>query len=1129
MKRAVRFAALLAAALAIMPAYAVADPSAEAPPPMPVPARSSALILTATSGLRASLVSPADKAAAAESSVIFDVRTGPGGGVQLFVDGQAVPESRIGKKAVDQKTGDTDWFFYGVALRAGPNDIEMVPLGAGKLRGAPVHAVVYGPGEPAAMNVGIDRQVYANGRDQATIQTLLLDRWQNPVAQHGKVRATIVSGFATFAPSNVAPPVLSAQNVNSAILQDKNAAQIASQDRTVEIGPNGIARFPIVSGLQAGEVVVHIVAENGVEQTFRFFVKADARRPLVVGILTGGIGSVPGLPGLATTVTDGADSRMARAAFFAKGAVGKDTLVTAAYETANRLNDGSSALGPYVANPLDRPYETYGDYSSRDSNALSNARLFLRVDHDRSSAMYGNYTIDTGPLGGLTAGSYHADLSGIRVILGTKSTTATGFTASNPYGFARVEFNPLGLGTAPLLLHTDIVVGTEQVLLVVRDRRTGAVLSNTQLTANVDYLIDDSSGLIRFINVPLPYDQNFNPQTIVVTYQYQGPNITSSTTGFKLDQRFGSAVRLNVGYANDSTGVGNYTIANEDLRATLTGGELVISHAQSGGLASNVSVLNGQQTAQNGGAVLVDYHQKFGATALSARYDNTGQGFSNPFGGLGSPGLWEYSVTAARNLGHGGAIDASAEAERVSLSGQGSAGSRTAVHYSKNVTKNLILRVGLQHVTQSESSSGTVTPSVVTSPAPNAAAAAADSPATSSVQLDTGLAWKPTSRFDLLFDRLSPLTGASGSLYPGETLLEAGYSMGKAGRAFIRQQWTDTPNSSLYSNALGTTPVSSSSGTVTQPTNAIGQFAATTGTTSSTEIGFSRTLGVATTYESGLIIDNGQNVHDMSWGNQVDERFTFGKGLTGDATVQVANPLSGTTEQGGFAVYGLTLGYTNANHLKAGVQVQQRNGSGNGSTLSFGATGPLNPNWNILGTSTISDTPGFSTHDTRLGLSWRPALNDKGITLFEYDDYSGTLTSGTSQANVAAIEQVYRPLANWEFSGRFAYKIDGGGGYYAAHTMFYGARITKKLTGKLDRFDIGAEVSGLSAPGIGSTSTSAFAAELGLRALANTRLAAGYNFSGSADPSLTGAPTRRGVYFTATSTVDSFFGWGKPH
>ncbi len=1128
-----RLGALLVFCTALLTAAANAAPAPEgstpivAPPtplgfpepassPSPQPTLNAALVYTATGNLSAKLIAPAEGGAASDLAAIFDIRTGAGGGVALAVNGEAVSERQIGKRADDPKTGTTDWFFYGVHLRAGPNDVTMVPLGAGKLTGTPVHAIVYGPGEPVSVRVAIDHQPAANGRDSATLSVVVTDRWQHPVAPHGKLRATILSGAVTFAPS-ASPPPLAATTVNSAIQQDKTASQITAHDRVIEIGVNGTAVVPIVSGLQAGDVVIRFVTANGVESSFRFFERPDARRPLVAGILTGGIGSVPGLPGLATTATDGSDSRQARAAFFFKGAVAPGTLLSAAYETANRLSDGSSQLGPYISDPLDRPYETYGDNSVRDTNALSYARLYARLEHGHSSAMYGTYTVDTAPLQGVSAGGYHADLSGVKLQAGGSATTVTAFNANNQFAFARVDFNPLGLGTAPLGLHPDIVVGSEQVLLVTRDRRTGAIIATVPLVANVDYLIDDTSGLIRFINIPLPYDLNFNPQTIVVTYQYQGASVAgASTTGFKFSQRFGNSVYFNAGYANDATGSGNYTISNQDLRAVLKGGELSISHALSSGQAQNVDILNGTQTPGVGGALIFDYHQKIGPNTFIAQYSNTGQGFSSPFGGLGSPGLRQYHVGAARDFGHGSTLDVSTEAESVTLDGSSSAGSSTSIHYNRALSRTLLVRVGLAHVTQNDSvAASTASPSPDGSSAPTA---------TSSVQLDTAVAWKPTKRLDFLVDRITPLTGESGSLYPGQTLVEAGLTMPGNGRAFVRQQWTDTPSSSLYSQVAGS---GSGAQSAPPPASGVTQFANTGGTTSSTEIGFSRPLGAATTYESGLVMDNGTSGRNAYWGNQVTERFVFGKGLSGDASVQVANPLSASGNNIGFAVYGMDFAYTNKNNFKFALSAQQRNGSGNGSTITLGATGPIAPGWNILGTSTTGNTSGFSNRDTKLGLSWRPVNDDRGVTLFEYDNYSGTLVSAGSQTNVAAIEQVYRPMNRLELAGRIAYKIDGGGGYYTAHTAFYGVRATEKMSGALSRFDIGAEFSGLDSPGIGQTQTTAFATEIGFRAIDSTRLAFGYNFSGSADPTLTNAPTRRGFYFTATSVVDRIFGWGK--
>ncbi|MGZ3499640.1 MAG: hypothetical protein ACXVAK_19110, partial [Vulcanimicrobiaceae bacterium] len=53
-----------------------------------------------------------------------------------------------------------------------------------------------------------------------------------------------------------------------------------------------------------------------------------------------------------------------------------------------------------------------------------------------------------------------------------------------------------------------------------------------------------------------------------------------------------------------------------------------------------------------------------------------------------------------------------------------------------------------------------------------------------------------------------------------------------------------------------------------------------------------------------------------------------------------------------------------------------------------------------------------------------------------------------------------------------------------------------------------------------------FAVEAGYQLGSSARIAAGYNFSGSVDPTLTGHPQRKGLYVTFATLVDRIFGWG---
>ena len=137
-------------------------------------------------------------------------------------------------------------------------------------------------------------------------------------------------------------------------------------------------------------------------------------------------------------------------------------------------------------------------------------------------------------------------------------------------------------------------------------------------------------------------------------------------------------------------------------------------------------------------------------------------------------------------------------------------------------------------------------------------------------------------------------------------------------------------------------------------------------------------------------------------------------------------------------------------------------------------------------------------------------------------DEKRNLPEAGTRSDVASFEEFWRPAASIEVAGRAAYKLDGDG-TYAAHTSLFGLRVRKNV-GK--RFDLGAEVRALALPGVANSASSDFAAEAGYRIGDGTRAAAGYTFHGSVDPSLTGQPTHRGLYFTLTTLVDRLFGWG---
>jgi hypothetical protein len=170
-----------------------------------------------------------------------------------------------------------------------------------------------------------------------------------------------------------------------------------------------------------------------------------------------------------------------------------------------------------------------------------------------------------------------------------------------------------------------------------------------------------------------------------------------------------------------------------------------------------------------------------------------------------------------------------------------------------------------------------------------------------------------------------------------------------------------------------------------------------------------------------------------------------------------------------------------------------------------------------------SSADGQSQYDDRVGLAWRPSRSDDGVTLMQFDRSSGTSDVTQTQSGVLSLEQVLRTSSRTTVVGRLAYKLDGDS-FYAAHSSLEAVRFGQQLG---SRVDVGVEALHAAVQGIDGATSTAFALEGGFRVGDRSRFAVGYNFNGTADPSLSTTPTHRGFYTTFTSVLDRLLGWGR--
>ena len=1084
------------------------------------------MTFTATTGLWARILSPTPKSPISSPATVVEVATGIGQGIELRINGDIVPAGRIGKRVVDGPANQTRYTFYGIPLQGGANVLIATPLGAGNLRGYSVSETIYGPGEAAYLDTSIAGRAVADGRSILTVTVAALDGLHHPAHLGSSVKVSVASGDASFIDTtaqNLPAPAPSASenelipnstpsnepsstpgNAPSTLPLQEKAEQNSGLSPSLELqlGNDGTVRANLLAGLRPGDVTIRAsIGDLHVDK--RFFLAPALRAPFVLGLASVGVGQVPAAPGEAPTVPDGANSRRGRLALFATGDIGADTLGTLAYDTADALarTTGYGAFGSSDA-LANRPYEIVGDASITRDDALSNDHLYLRFDRKRSSAMWGEFQAQTG---GDSGDGFNLLVDGAKLELANQSEKLMLFNARNNVAYARQIFSPLGLSTVGTLLHPSIVVGSDIISLVTLDRNSGAIIQQTQLQQNADYTIDYNTGALRFISIPLPYDSNFNPQQIVVQYQYDGSGLNAETSGARLDVGT-RRLHFGAGYANDAYGTGNFSLLSENLSGELHGGAWSLEHLTSNGIVVNDQALQTLGAGAGGDALRAalnfgDVRDKF-----NAAFDSTTAGFNNPFGGLSAPGLLTYHAGYTHTLmGDRGQLTFAFNHASNSNSQGTNSQSQASLNLQRKLTKRFSLTAGLNGIS-GPSAGSFVAPNPAPAPAPSPTAGVVPSPSappistSTSIQGNLGFDWHLLPTIDLNASRSSGLGHGSVASQPGQTTAELGVDFLRKGRAYIRELWTDAPVQSFASStSLLTNQVSG---------------------THATEIGFQRSLGVATTFTSAYTIQQTGNGSDITSSMGVQERLEISKRLRGNFSVQRAVGIGSGT--GGFNVYGLDMSYSTA-RLHGSGSYQLRTGSGSGAGLHLGATGSISPDFSLVALFNDSSANGLVDNDERLGVAYRPSGDDRGVTLLQYELKNTSSAQLGTRAATISLDQAFHPNDRLELAGRYAYKLDGDA-YYPAQSELFGFRIDQRIG---SRFDVGSEIRYLDVRHIAGASSTGFALESGLRIGNEMRLAVGYNFTGSPDPALAAAPTRRGVYVTLTSVIDRILGWGR--
>ncbi|WP_460455965.1 hypothetical protein [Arenimonas alkanexedens] len=279
-----------------------------------------------------------------------------------------------------------------------------------------------------------------------------------------------------------------------------------------------------------------------------------------------------------------------RLAMYLKGKVKGRYLVTAQVDTReneiSELFDGfldPDARDVFRRLDPDQYYPVYGDDSTTYRDVDTQGRLYVRVDWDKSQALWGNFA--TG-LTGTEYGQYVRSLYGGAVSWRSRASTPLGEARQSLRAFGseaqsapgHSEFLGTG-GSLYYLRHTDLLPGSDQVVLEVRDPLTGRVETRVNLVRDVDYEIDELQGrvlltrpLMQIVRDNLPSIIRDTPldgfdNRLLVDYEYipVGFSADQTTVGFNGRTWLGDHVAIGGTYVDEQRAGEDYRLGAIDL------------------------------------------------------------------------------------------------------------------------------------------------------------------------------------------------------------------------------------------------------------------------------------------------------------------------------------------------------------------------------------------------------------------------------------------------------------------------------------------------------------------------------------------------------------------------------------
>lgn len=493
-------------------------------------------------GMCAEVVKPEEgKVYYQKDKINVEVTTHLGSTVELYVNNIPVGREKVGQKRVDVRSGEIGIIFYDVKIKVGRNEILVVCKGHG---GSKVICVrhVYLAGKPSGMSPEFERvSVPADGKTMPEIVFLVNDEAGLPVRDG--IFATVSGPTELLIDLDVNP--------------HQNGVQVETRSGKVTFS------LPPLRGSRREGIHVSL---DGLTSSCLVSYESPLREWFLFGYGEGSLGysNFTGTGVTHRSIERHHDGFFAegKIALYGQGEIRDGHVLTCAVDTR-----------PFVQDKLferiepEKYYPIYGDAAELKFNTASRSGTYIRLDHRKYNAMFGDFRTD---LGDMEFTRYHRSFNGLEGEALLDRFTAKAFITKTDQTTYQEEIPAEGTSGFYFLSNYPLVENSEKVRIEVRDRyQPEKILRINHKQINRDYDINYMDGSILF-KEPIPAaDEFFNPVTIVVSYECRNAGENNFTYGMRASAHVTDSLAFGVTAVLEDEGADNSSLVGVDISGLL--------------------------------------------------------------------------------------------------------------------------------------------------------------------------------------------------------------------------------------------------------------------------------------------------------------------------------------------------------------------------------------------------------------------------------------------------------------------------------------------------------------------------------------------------------------------------------